>query len=251
MKAIFKREFFAYFATPMGFVLVVAFVGLLGLMGLHVTPRVSSGADWFDARRLTMESFFLSFPWVAAVVLPALSMRSWSEEYRTNTIQLLATLPHKGATLVLAKYLAMLGFFALMLAGTLIWPLLVIAGGADQPLGADLPPILSGYLGAFLLGASVLAIGMWISSLARNQMVAYLMTLLLCGALIAWRFFAGVASQGMGHGATMLFSYFSLELHFSRLAMGELRLDAIVWYCSLSAAFLAFATMVVEGRRYR
>ena len=126
----------------------------------------------------------------------------------------------------------------------------VMAGGVDQPVGGDLAPMLGGYLGSLLLGAAILAIGTWISTMTKNQMVAYLVSLLVIGALIAWRFFAGIAAAG-GHGLTLLFSYLSLELHFSRLAMGELRLDAVVWYISLISAFLIFATMVVEGRRYR
>jgi ABC-2 type transport system permease protein len=255
LRAVFRRELAALLGSPMGAVLIIAFVLAQTLLGLYVMPGISSGGgDWFEAKQLTMASFFDAFPWVAAVVLPAVAMRAWSEDLRGGTHQLLATFPAPMSRAVLGKFAAFAAFLALMLLATAVYPAMVLLSQSSESAttGApvDIGPILSGYLACEALGCAFIAIGMFLSCLTRSQMAAYLLTLLVCGTLVAWRRFTGLAASSGGDSLTGVLNYLSAEGHFADLARGRVRVEALVWYLSLTTLFLALNSVFMERRRY-
>lgn len=246
MIPIFLRELRAWLTSSMGYVLLTAFVVATSLLGLYVMPRsLGAGSDWFVARELSMTSFFAAFPWVAAVILPALTMRSWAEEAHRGTLQTLYTMPVAMWRLVIGKYLATLAMLALMLLATLVYPIMVISAG-----GQEVAAMLLGYFGCFLLGAAFLALGTFVSSLTRNQMSAFISSFIACAAIVSW---SSVSQQvaGSGSGSAELISqYIGVEYHFSPIAAGLLRIDSLVYFLSLTTFFLVLSTLVLERRRY-
>lgn len=178
MNAVFRRELSAYFGSLVGVGIIGAFVVIMGLLALLLDP-MGAGGDWFRRGELSMRTFFGIFPWVAAVVLPAVSMRLWAEDRRQATFELLMTLPLPTWKVALGKYCAALVFFALMLLSTVAWPLMLLKFGTP-----DWGPVLGGYLACFLLGAGLLAIGAFVSGLTDNQALAFFLSMLICLALV-------------------------------------------------------------------
>lgn len=178
MIAIFRREMRGYFDSLMGVGVIGAFVVLMMLLSLLLDP-LNQGGDWFKRGELSMRTFFGIFPWVAAVVVPAVSMRLWAEDRRQATFELLMTLPIPTWQVSLGKYLAGLTFLAAMLAGTAAFPLMLSNFG--EP---DWGPVIGGYVACFLLGSAFLAIGMFLSGLTENQALAFFVAMLVCLGLV-------------------------------------------------------------------
>lgn len=178
MIAILRRELRGYFDSLMGVGIISAFVVLMMLLSVVLDP-MNQGGDWFKRGELSMRAFFGIFPWVAAVVVPAVSMRLWAEDRRQATFELLMTLPIPTWQVALGKYLAGLTFLAAMLAGTVAFPLMLANLGAP-----DWGPVFGGYVACFLLGAAFLAIGMFLSGLTENQALAFFAAMLICLGLV-------------------------------------------------------------------
>jgi ABC-2 type transport system permease protein len=213
-------------------------------------PRAASGADWFAARELTMSSFFSAFPWVAAVVLPAVSMRAWSEDFRGGSFQLLATIPIRTPRVVMGKFLAFAAFLGLMLFGTAMWPVMVLGAQYSSGSVMEIGTVFGGYVGCLALGASFIAVGMFIGSLSNSQMAAYIATLVVCGGLVAWRQFTGVAEDEGGTLLAMVINYVSVEGHFTPIARGHLKVEGLVWYGSIATMALALNVLALDRRRH-
>jgi ABC-type transport system involved in multi-copper enzyme maturation permease subunit len=178
MGPIFLRELKGYFDGPMGFGIIGAFVVIIMLLSVLLDP-LGGGGDWFARGELSMRTFFGIFPWVAAVVVPAVSMRLWSEDRRQATFELLMTLPIATWRIALGKYFAGLVFLAAMLAGTLAFPLML--GQFGSP---DWGPIFGGYIACFLLGAAFVAVGLFVSGLTENQALAFFLAMLVCLGIV-------------------------------------------------------------------
>jgi ABC-2 type transport system permease protein len=178
MFSIYSRELRGYFDSPMGFGIIGAFVVIIMLLSVLLDP-LGGGGDWFDRGELSMRTFFGIFPWVAAVVVPAVSMRLWSEDKRQATFEMLMTLPTPTWAIALGKYLAGLTFLLFMLAATAAYPLMLSQWG--QP---DWGPVIGGYVACFLLGAAFVAVGLFVSGLTENQALAFFMALLMCLGLV-------------------------------------------------------------------
>lgn len=178
MLSILRRELKGYFDSLGGYGILAAFVVVMMLFSLLLDP--DQQGDWFKRGELSMRSFFRIFPWVAAVVMPAASMRLWAEDRRQATFELLMTLPVPTWRIALGKYFASLVFLAAMLASTLAFPLLLKAWGTP-----DWGPVLGGYLACFLLGAAFAAIGLFVSGLTENQALAFFGAMLMCLGIVA------------------------------------------------------------------
>lgn len=178
MIAILRRELRGYFDSLMGVGIIGAFVVLMMLLSLLLDP-LNQGGDWFKRGELSMRTFFGVFPWVAAVVVPAVSMRLWSEDRRQATFELLMTLPIPTWKVALGKYFAGLVFLAAMLAATVAYPIMMSSFGSP-----DWGPVFGGYVACFLLGAAFLAIGLFLSGLTDNQALAFFLAMLICLAMV-------------------------------------------------------------------
>jgi ABC-2 type transport system permease protein len=177
--AVFQREFGTFTRTAVGWTVVALFQFLTGLVFVFSTLVPGEPAS--------LRYFFATSTIVLIPVAPAISMRAFSEEYRSGTIETLLTAPVSDAAVVLGKFLACWAFVGAMLLPTLLYPgvLFVIASGAGTP-GPEIGPLASGYLSLMLAGGLYVAIGLLASSLTSSQMLAFLMTLfVLVGVLMA------------------------------------------------------------------
>ena len=236
---IFSREMKAYFNSPIAYIFVIVFVVLT--CGLYM-------ASFFLAENADMRAFFSLLPIVLIVFVPAVSMRLWSEDKKIGTIELLLTFPMKSYQILLGKFLASLAFLAIALAGTATIPITLTLLGTP-----DSGPIIGGYLGALLLGAFFLSIGLFISGLCRDQIVAFILSVIVCFFFffIGTDFFAtviGGLGGFFGGFASFLQSHVGLTQHFESLERGVIDVRALIYFVSMTALFLALNAVYVEGR---
>jgi ABC-2 type transport system permease protein len=182
-------------------------------------------------------------PFILTLVIPAMSMRSISEEYRSGTFETLMTAPVSDAQVVLGKYLATLGFYVIMIAGTLIYPLLMEVFG-----NPDWGEVAAVYLGLLLLGVLFTAFSMFASSLTRDQAVAWILgavplMLLVLSVYSLVRRFEGRLRE--------LMQQINIMGRFAQFARGQVETDAVVFFLAAAVLFLFLTVKVVESRRWR
>ena len=163
---VFRRELGAYFNAPMAY--VVAIATMLLNSSLYVL-------DLWVVGQVSMRSYFDWVSWTICVIVPAITMRSWAEERRGGTYELLLTFPMRSFDLVLAKFLAALVFFAFCLSGSLVIPF-VLQAVSTPGLGPEWGVIAAAYLGTFLAAGLLIALGLFVSGLCRDQIVAFILT---------------------------------------------------------------------------
>ena len=235
---IFRREFAAYFNSPIAYIFIIAFQVLNS--GLFMTVFFLTGAA-------DLRSFFGNLPFFLIFFIPAVSMRLWAEDKRIGTFELLMTLPMRAMDVMLGKYLAALAFYLVALAGTL--PLVIMVGALGNP---DMGAIFSGYIGAVFLGALYLAIGTFTSGLMRDQISAVILGIMTC-FLVFILGVPGVAATvdgwvpGLG---SLLQHYLGLSDHFEMMLRGVISLGALAYFVGLTAVFLTLNALWLEGRKY-
>src|SRR5690606_19991841 len=172
--AIFRREFTSYFATPLAFVFIIIFLLLAGVFAFYL-------GGFYERGQADLAPFFNYHPWLYLFLIPALSMRLWAEERKSGSIELLMTLPVTVWQAVLGKYLAAWCFAGLALA--LTFPMWITVNYLGDP---DNGAILAAYVGSFLMAGGLLAIGACLSAVTRNQVIAFIITVVVCfGFLLA------------------------------------------------------------------
>ena len=235
---IFRREFAAYFNSPIAYIFIIAFLVLNS--GLYMTSFFLGGAA-------DLRGFFGTLPIFLIFFIPAVSMRLWAEDRRLGTFELLMTLPVRSADVMLGKYLAAFAFYAVALLGTLPLPLMV--GALGNP---DTGAIWSGYLGAALLGALYLAIGMFTSGLMRDQISAVILGIMACFLvfIVGQDFVAAVIDGWVPRLGSFLQQYLGLSGHYEMMLRGVFALGDLVYFVGLTAVFLTLNTLWLEGRKY-
>ncbi len=238
VNVIFRREFGAYFNSPIAYVFIIVF--LLLTTGFYVN-------GFFLAGVADMRDFFASLPLFLIFFIPALTMRLWSEDQRRGTFELLMTLPMKPRQIVIGKYLAGLAFYSIALLSTITIPI-TLAWLGNPDVGA----IVCGYIGALLLGALYLAIGIFVSGLFRDQIAAFILTLLVCFFffLIGQPFFALLLDGWVRGLGSFLSEGFGVTTHFDGIQRGVIGVENILFFVSFSIVFLALNTLSLEGRKY-
>ncbi len=234
--AIAQRELLSLFCSPIGYVVVAGFLLITGAI------------VWFSGlfapgKPATLQSLFSSMPLVLTIIVPAIAMRSISEEYRTGTIESLMTAPVSDAQLVLGKFLASAIFYVIMLGSTLIYMVLLEAFG-NPDWGAS----MASYLGLVLVGLSFTAFGVFASSLTRNQIVAWILgsvPLLLFAFLGYW---AAMKVEGWQR---VVLQQINVMGRFEEFTRGLVTLDGLVFFLGTTAMWVFLAIKVVESRRWR
>lgn len=232
--AVFKREFASYFATPVAYVFIVIFLLLAGAFTFYI-------GKFYDTNQADLLPFFTYHPWLYLFLVPAVSMRLWAEERKSGTIELLLTLPLTMWQAVLGKFLAAWAFVGIALALTFpIWLTVNYLGSPDNGV------IFASYLGSFLMAGAFLAIGSCLSACTRNQVVAFILTVVVCfvfllaGHPLVLDAFGAVAPQGLVDAVSGL----SFITHFASIAKGVIDLRDIVYFL-LTIAFWLYASAVV------
>lgn len=234
IRVIFQRELAGYFATPIAAVFIVIFLLLSGAFTFYL-------GNYFARGQADLVPFFDFHPWLYLVLIPALAMRLWAEERRSGTIELLLTLPVTMWEAVAGKFLAAWCFTGIALALTFpMWLTVNLLGDPDNGV------ILASYLGSLLMAGGFLAIGSCISALTKNQVIAFVISVvislgfILSGFPLVLELFSGWAPQFL----LSAISSFSFLTHFQSISKGVLDLRDILYFLSL-IAFWLFATATV------
>lgn len=238
--AITLRELQAYFLTPVAWLFLAVFVLLAGVATFGV------GA-FFTMGQADLSPFFRYHPWLYLALVPALSMRMWADEYRAGTHELLLTLPVPVASLVVGKFLAAWGVLAVALGLTV--PLWWTVNYLGQP---DNGAIAAAYLGSWLMAGAMLAVGACLSALTRNQVIAFVVTLLAClllqasGSPLVLGWLPAASDQSLVTALTAL----SFVSHFADLARGVLSLRDVGFFSVQILVWLVLTSWIVaRGRR--
>lgn len=257
MFAIYKKEMRSYFTTPIGYVYIGIFLAISALVCCYTTLQSNS----YDT---SLYFYYMIFAFV--ILIPLLTMRSFAEERKQRTEQLLLTAPVTITGMVLGKYFAALTMFVSTVLASCInfLPLYVIAAEeraavaqtANPVIGPTTAYIVGSIIGVILLGAALIAIGIFISSLTESQLSAAVVSI----GVIAFMIILGLVNQiGTDEEGNRLISnyvvrfvidWISVLSRFSNLGYGMLDFSALVYYVSLSAVFIFLTVRIYEKRRW-
>jgi len=235
--AVFKRELRGYFATPLAYVFLVIF--------LFFSSFLAFQQNFFEMRQASLRLFFRNMPLLFIFLSPAIAMRLWAEERRTNSIELLFTLPITRAQAVLGKFFAAWAVIALALVLTA--PMVAIVCYLGDP---DWGPIATGYLGSLLLAGAYLAIGSFFSCLTRNQVIAFVLSVVACALFLyasspaAMEYLARFLPVPLVEVAEGL----SFQFRFESLLRGVVQIRDVGFFVILTAGWL-WANMVALEER--
>jgi len=232
-KALLAKELRAYFDTLTAYVVTVVLLLISGY--LFASPL-------FIQNQADLGSFVGIAPLLLVFFIPAVTMRLYSEEYKTGTIEVLATLPVRDRETLAAKYLAALTLVSFMLAGTLIYPATLKWLGRP-----DLGGLFGSYLGLWLTGALLSAAGLWASSMTRNQIVAFI-TAFLIGFIL---FLLGKMQLFMPPFLAPVTDFLGLDSHLESLSRGVLDTRDLLYYFGMSGYFLYLAYLRARVWRVR
>lgn len=245
MIAIFKREMRAYFTTSTGYVFLAVSLALSGIVFGASTLLMSSGDTG---------AYFSLMLFVLLIILPILTMRSFSEERRTKTEQLLLTAPITTTQMVLGKFLSALSMFLIALTLTCVnyIPLFAYAvdfksSGHINAMAPNIALIVGNMIALILVGMSFIAIGLFVSSLTENQFASVVITIaILLGLLLIGIFNSFIESYAI----RTILSWLSIYSRYTAFTYGIFDIGAIIYYLSISGVFLFLAVRVFEARKY-
>jgi len=239
ISALFRRELQSYFATPVAYVFIVIFLVLMGAFTFYL-------GNFYERGQADLGPFFIFHPWLYLLLVPAITMRLWAEERKTGSIELLMTLPITPWQAVLGKYLAAWAFTGVALSLTFpIWITVNYLGDPDN--GA----IVAAYIGSFLMAGGFLAIGACLSATTPNQVIAFVITVVVCfvflvsGFPMVLDFFTSWAPQILVDGIASL----SFLTHFESISKGVIDLRDLIYFGFLILAFLYANTIVLRWRQ--
>ena len=240
---VFKKELGAYFNSPQAYIFLLVFLVVGPVLLFNFIAE-----GFFKAGQASLTAYFSVLPWIFLFLCPAISMRIWAEEKRSGTEELLMTMPVRDWEVVLGKYLSTL--FLLVVALALTTPLAyVIHRFVDPNTPIDWAPIWCGFLGAFLMGAGILAVGCWASSITVNQIVAFIIAvvvtfvLILVGTPKAADFFPSQLAD--------VVTQFSFMNHFSSMYRGVIDARDIIFFVGVVVFFLFLNVRAVESRKWK
>ncbi len=231
---IIKREFASYFATPIAYVFILIFLMLSGVFTFYI-------GNFYERGQADLTAFFSFHPWLYLFLVPAVSMRLWSEERKSGSVELLMTLPITRLDVVAGKFLA--AWFFTGIALLLTFPMWITVNYLGEP---DNGVIMASYIGSWLMAGGFLAIGSCTSAISKSQVIAFI----LCGVLCLMFVLAGfpmVLSVFKGWAPAMLvdtLASLSFLTHFSSISKGVLSLRDLLYFVSM-IVFWLLATMVV------
>ncbi|MBU0636688.1 MAG: ABC transporter permease subunit [Patescibacteria group bacterium] len=232
---LFKKELMDYFNSPIAYV----FIGVFLVVGNWLFFNY-----FFLIGQANLRSFFTLLPWIFLFLSPAITMRLWAEEKKSGTIEFLLTLPITNWQVVLAKFFSALCFLFISLILTITLPITVSFLG-----NLDLGPVCGGYLGALFLAGAYLSLGLLISSLTKNQIIAFVLGLVAC-----FTFFmigADFVVTGAPQFLAPTMKFLGLGSHFDNVSRGIIDTKDIIYYFSFIFLFLWLNVRVIENRNWK
>jgi ABC-2 type transport system permease protein len=228
---IFKKEFRGYFISPIAYIVISIFLILTGWFFF---------TTFFLYGQAEMRNFFSLLPIILSFIIPAVTMRLFSEEFNTGSYELLLTMPVSSLNIILGKFLAATAFVAIMLVPTLAYAFFISFLG-----DLDWGPVFGGYIGAVLLGASFSAIGLFASSLTRNQIIAFITGMTLCFALTLidkMLFFLPESLLGV-------FQFLGADYHFQNISKGIVDSRDLLYFLSVCFVMVYGTNLVIQEKK--
>jgi len=236
---VMRRELAGYFATPVAWVFIVIFLVMAGAFTFYI-------GSFYDRGIADLDPFFTFHPWLYLFLVPAIAMRLWAEERRSGTVELLLTLPLTPWQAVLGKFLAAWLFVGVALLLTFpIWLTVNYLGNPDNGV------IAAGYIGSWLMAGGFLAIGSCMSALTRNQVVAFILSIVVCfgflisGLPMVMDLFSSWAPQSMLDAI----AEFSFLAHFATISRGVIDLRDLIYFALVIGVWLLANTIVLELKK--
>ena len=229
---IYHRELRSYFHSPVAYVVIIVFLAIVGWFFTNTL---------FLANVASVNTVFEVVPWVFIGFVPAITMRLLAEEKKSGTIELLTTKPIRDVEIILGKFLAAWTLLAAALAPTLLYVVTITALG-----DVDLGPVFTGYLGLLLMGGVYVGIGLFASGLTENQIVAFIITLLIVLAL----FLVDKMLVFMPEALATTLEFLSVDYHFSSIARGVIDSRDMLYFGSVLGFSLLLATISLERRKW-
>ena len=230
-----RKEIDSYFNSPLGYLVASVFLVASGYLFMQ---------GFFISGQATMRGFFALMPAILILILPAVTMSSWAEEKRSGTAEVLLTLPLENIQVVLGKFLAAFAFLGLLLLFTFLIPFML--GSVSEP---DWGLIFAGYLGTLFLGAAYIAIGLWVSSVTKNQITAFLSALVVI--FVFYILGSSFVLDTMPSAIAVVGKNISLATHFNSILRGVISLKDLVYYFSVVIFFLFLNTQAVKERNWK
>jgi ABC-2 type transport system permease protein len=237
---VFKRELRAYFNSPVAYVFIIVF--LIATAGCTFFL-----GRFYETMQADLSVFFLWHPWLYLFLIPAIGMRLWAEERKTGTIELLFTLPINLGEAVLAKFAAAWIFIGVALF--LTFPMVLTVNFLGNP---DNGVIFTSYLGSFLMAGTYLAISSLTSSLTKNQVISFVMSVIICFILVLSGL--GVFTQHLVQWVSVpvaeFISLFSFSTHFNSIQRGVIDTRDLIFFISMTGVLLASTMVVLENKKH-
>ena len=239
MIAVFKREFVAYFATPLGYVFIVIFLFAMGAFTFYI-------GHFYDNGTASLSVFFGYHPWLYLFLVPAIGMRLWAEERKSGTLELLLTLPIPIWASVAGKFLAAWAFIGVALA--LTFPMWITVNYLGDP---DNGVIFASYIGSLFMAGAYLAISAALSATTSNQVIAFVVSVVVCflftvaGAPLVVNFFEVWAPFAVVDTVAS----FSFLTHFQAISAGVIDARDIVYFTSLIVLFLGINVLLIDTKK--
>jgi ABC-2 type transport system permease protein len=243
MKSIFFKEVNSFFSSLIGYIVIGVFLIVMGLF-LWVFPNT----NLIDYGYAGLDELFITTPNIFMFLIPAITMRLLAEEHQTGTIELLATRPLTDLTIILAKYFAAVFLVIFALVPTLIYYYSIYQLGS--PIGnVDTGAFVGSFIGLILLGASFVAIGMFASSITKNQIVAFIVGVFLC--FMCFKGF-DLMSNFPGFIGTIdyIIEMMGINYHYNSISRGILDTRDIIYFLSFITLFIALTNTVLQRRKW-
>ncbi len=228
---IFRREFRHYFVTPIAYIVIAIFLILTGWFFF---------STFFLYGQAELRNFFSLLPIIFSFILPTITMRLFSEEYNVGSYEILVTMPVTDLDIILGKFFAALTFIAAMLLPTVSYAISVSFLGE-----LDWGPVIGGYVGALLLGAAFCAVGLFASALTKNQIIAFIIGMIICFSLTMVDkvlFFLPESMLGF-------FQFIGADFHFENVARGILDTRDILYFVSVVFVALYGTFLVLQEKK--
>jgi ABC-2 type transport system permease protein len=243
MKSIFWKEINSFFSSTIGFVVVGVFLVLLGMI-MWIFPDFSI----LDNQFASLDTLFYIAPLVFLFLIPAITMKSFSEETQSGTFEILFTKPLRDWDIILGKYFAALALTIIALAPTLIYYISVYYLGSPKG-NLDTAGIIGSYFGLILLAACFCAIGVFASSLSQNQIIAFLIAVFLCFLLFWGFFFLSKLPFFYGNGDDLM-QELGIDYHYQSISRGYIDLSDIIYFVVVIFTFLSATLFYISKRKF-
>jgi len=243
MFTLFRKEVFSFLNSLIGYLAIIVFLIINGLF-LWVFPL---GFNIIDYGYASLDNLFTLSPFVFLFLIPAITMRSFADEKRSGTIEMLLTKPLTDFQIIMAKYLAGVTLVLFSLLPTLIYAISVYLLGLPKG-NMDMGGLWGSYIGLLFLASAFVAIGLFVSSITDNQIIAFILALVLSG--FAYTGFEFIAQLSLFGKADLFIMSLGIQAHYASMSRGVIDTRDVLYFVSLIAIFILLTKIALESRKW-